>query len=204
MVEYWEKIGFEATGKRVIGHTRGDNADYQLTDAMFVTIIGILGGATSMAKVMVVWADGVLRKVAGWLTIPVETSVPRIFQELDGARINAFESLNHVLRGRYWRRLAWQRNLEGRHPGGALDRCRFCPVDSVCGEQEGSAKGYNPKKKGARAYPPPLAFLADTARKSCKPAVSNRKRLYQQRHCRMHPATAGAPAETNEDRRAWG
>ena len=33
-------------------------------------------------------------------------------------------------------------------------------VDSVCGTQEGAAKGYNPKKKGALAYHPQLAFLA--------------------------------------------
>ena len=33
-------------------------------------------------------------------------------------------------------------------------------VDSVCGSQEGAAKGYNPKKKGALAYHPQLAFLA--------------------------------------------
>jgi hypothetical protein len=33
-------------------------------------------------------------------------------------------------------------------------------VDSVCGTQEGAAKGYNPKKKGALSYHPQLAFLA--------------------------------------------
>ena len=30
----------------------------------------------------------------------------------------------------------------------------------MCGTQEGAAKGYNPKKKGALSYHPQLAFLA--------------------------------------------
>jgi hypothetical protein len=33
-------------------------------------------------------------------------------------------------------------------------------VDSVCGNQEGAAKGFNPKKKGALSYHPQLAFWA--------------------------------------------
>jgi hypothetical protein len=33
-------------------------------------------------------------------------------------------------------------------------------VDSVCGTQEGAAKGYNPKNKGALSYHPQWAFLA--------------------------------------------
>ena len=43
-------------------------------------------------------------------------------------------------------------------------------VDSVCGTQEGAAKGYNPKKKGALSYHPQLAFWAG-ARKFCKPGL---------------------------------
>ena len=41
-----------------------------------------------------------------------------------------------------------------------MSRLKLVAVDSVCGTQEGAAKGYNPKKKGALSYHPQLAFLA--------------------------------------------
>jgi hypothetical protein len=39
-----------------------------------------------MAKVTTIWADSVLRRVAGWIKIPVETTVLRIFKELSGLK----------------------------------------------------------------------------------------------------------------------
>lgn len=111
-----------------------------------------------MAKVTVVWADGVLRKVAGWLKIPVETTLFRIFKEMSPAQINGLESLNHKLRGQHWRRL-----LRSGISTIAIQPVQWIDVDStvdsVCGQQQGSAKGFNPKKKGARSYHPQLAFL---------------------------------------------
>ena len=105
VVKYLDRIGFEKTVKRSVAHPRGDNADYHLSDAVLLTLVGMIGGATSMAKVTTVWADSVLRKVAGWVKVPVETTILRIFKELSDAQISQFEALTHTLRGQHWRRL---------------------------------------------------------------------------------------------------
>jgi hypothetical protein len=121
----------------------------------------MIGGATSMAKVTTIWADSVLRRVAGWIKIPAETTVLRIFKELSAAQISQLEVLTHTLRGQHWRRLL----RSGKSKVG-IQFVQWIDVDStvdtVCGRQEGSAKGFNPKKKGARSYPPQIAFLAET------------------------------------------
>ena len=101
VVKYLDRIGFEKTVKRGVMHSRGDNADYHLSDAVLLTLVGMIGGATSMAKVTTVWADSVLRKVAGWVKVPVETTILRIFKELSDAQISQFEALTHTLRGQH-------------------------------------------------------------------------------------------------------
>ena len=51
VVKYLQRIGFEKIVNQDIPHKRGDNADYQLTNVVMFTLVGIIGGATSMAKV---------------------------------------------------------------------------------------------------------------------------------------------------------
>ena len=57
VVKYLDKIGFEKTVEQKVSHSRGDNADYHLSDAVLFTLVGMIGGATSMRKVTTVWAD---------------------------------------------------------------------------------------------------------------------------------------------------
>ncbi len=114
-----------------------------------------------MAKVTRVWADSVLCKVASWVKIPVETTILRIFKEVSDRQISQIETLTHILRGQHWRRLLRSgKSKSGIQPVQWIDV--DSTVDTVCGRQEGSAKGYNPKKKGARSYHPQIAFLAET------------------------------------------
>lgn len=161
VVKYLSRINFDQVVSKHMTHTRGDNAAYQLSDAILLTLVGMLGGAASMSKISAVWADSVLRKITGWVSIPVETTVHRIFKEMKAAHISQLESLNHQLRGQHWRRL-----LRAGISTLAIRPIHWIDVDStvdtVCGQQEGSAKGYNPKKKGARSYHPQLAFLVET------------------------------------------
>ena len=161
VVKYLDKIGFEKTVRQSVAHPRGDNADYHLSDVVLLTLVGMIGGATSIAKVTTVWADGVLRKVVGWVKLPVETTISRIFKEVSEAQISQFEALNHTLRGQHWRRA-----LRAGTSKIALQTNQWVDVDStvdtVCDQQEGSAKGFNPKKKGACSYHPQIAFLAST------------------------------------------
>ncbi|MGB7816732.1 MAG: IS1380 family transposase, partial [Methylotenera sp.] len=144
---------------QTVPHQRGDNADYQLTDGIFLTLVGMIGGAGSIAKLCGVWSDSVLRKIAGWTKVPVDTTIGRLFKEVTEKQISQFESLNHRLRGQIWR----MASRAGVSKAG-LNRVQWVDidstVDSVCGTQEGAAKGYNPRKKGALSCHPQLAFLA--------------------------------------------
>lgn len=159
VVKYLGRIGFENIIRQSVPHQRGDNADYQLADMVVLTLVGMVGGATSIAKVCAVWSDGVLRKIAGWLKLPVETTISRVFKEVGERQIAQLEAVNHTLRGRVWRRA--QRAGTSKVGLGPVHWVDIdSTVDTVCGAQEGAAKGYNPKKKGALSYHPQLAFLA--------------------------------------------
>ena len=158
VVKYLQRIGFEKIVSQDVPHQRGDNADYQLTDVILLTLVGIIGGATSIAKLCGVWSDSVLRDLAGWTKLPVDTTIGRLFKEVTERQISQLESVNHRLRGQIWRRS----NRAGLSKVG-LNPVQWIDVDStvdsVCGTQEGAAKGYNPKNKGALSYHPQLAFL---------------------------------------------
>ena len=159
VVKYLQRIGFEKIVSQAVPHPRGDNADYQLTDVILLTLVGMIGGATSIAKLCGVWSDSVLRDIAGWIKLPVDTTIGRLFKEVTDRQISQLESVNHRLRGQIWRR-AHRAGVSklGLNPVEWIDI--DSTVDAVCGTQEGAAKGYNPKKQGARAYHPQLAFLA--------------------------------------------
>jgi hypothetical protein len=51
VVKYLERIGFEKIVVRNTTHSRGSNAAYQLSDVVLLTLVGMVGGATSMAKI---------------------------------------------------------------------------------------------------------------------------------------------------------
>ena len=161
VLKYLERIGFEKIVARNITHSRGSNAAYQLPDVVLLTLVGMVGGATSMAKISAIWADSVLRTIVGWVKVPVETTMFRIFKEIKAFQISQLEALTHRLRAHHWRRL-----LRSGLSKFSLQPVHWIDVDStvdtVYGFQKGSAKGYNPKNKGARSYHPQLAFLAET------------------------------------------
>jgi hypothetical protein len=161
VIKFLQRIGFDKTLNQTVPHQRGDNADYQLADGAFIVLVGLIGGASSIAKLCGVWSDSALRKIAGWVKFPVETTIGRLFKEVTEKEISQFESLNHRLRGQIWR----MANRAGVSKVG-LNRVQWVDidstVDSVCGAQEGATKGYNPKKKGALSYHPQLAFLVES------------------------------------------
>lgn len=107
-----------------------------------------MGEATSTVKLCAVWSDGVLRDVAGWNKVPVEPTIGRLFKEVNERQISPFVSVTHKLRGQIWRQaLCSGVSKVGLNPAQWVDV--DATVDSVCGIQEGTANGYNPKKKGA-------------------------------------------------------
>jgi hypothetical protein len=151
-------MDFENIIRQAVPHRRGNNADYQLVDMMLHVVVGMIGGASSIAKLCAVWSDGVLRELAGWVKLPVETTISRLFKEVTERQVSLLEAVNHKLRGRVWKQA--QRagvSKVGLSPNQWIDI--DSTVDSVCGTQAGAAKGYNPKHQGALSYHPQLAFL---------------------------------------------
>jgi len=82
VVKYLCRLGFEKIVSQGVPHQRGNNADYQLSAGVLFALVGMIGGATSIAKLCAVWSDRVLRAVAGWNKVPVETAIGRLFKEV--------------------------------------------------------------------------------------------------------------------------
>ncbi len=91
--------------KETINHKRGDNALYDSINAVFLTVVAIIGGARSLRAVTTIWADGVLRRLAGWLSIPDNSTLGRLFRTFHERQVSQFETLNHRLRHGYVGRL---------------------------------------------------------------------------------------------------
>ena len=107
------------------------------------------------------WADGVLRKVSGWMRIPDDTTLGRMLKALRPSDINDLETLNHTLRGRVWK-MAGRAGLLPASLRQAMTVDLDSTVKTVFGSQAGAKKGYNPHKRGALSYHPLLAFCAQT------------------------------------------
>ena len=75
------RLSFDKTLNQTVPHQRDDNADYQLVVGAFIALVGMIGGAGSIAKPCVIWSVSALRNIAGWVKFPVETSIGRLFKE---------------------------------------------------------------------------------------------------------------------------
>lgn len=161
VMKFLDKFGITKSLDKLVPHERGDSAVYSLADVIILTCVGLVGGATSILKIVALWSDGVLRRIGGWSRIPDDSTIGRIFKEVKEEQIALMESLTHRLRGRFWKAAL----RSGVSKIGAI-REIWIDVDStvktVFGEQEGAAKGYNPEKKGARSYHPLIAFCCET------------------------------------------
>lgn len=126
-----------------------------------MVVIGVISGASAMTQVVTVWADEVLKKMAGWDDVPVDSSLGRIIKLAGQSDVVELEALNHRFRGKVWKRLV----RSGHKLKSALS-VLWIDVDStvegVCGDQEGAEKGYNPQKKGQKSYHPLMAFVSET------------------------------------------
>ena len=66
---------FEVEFASPIDFERGSNARYSLSDSLFITITGIIAGASSLLKVVSVWSDQVLRQISGWISVPDDSTL---------------------------------------------------------------------------------------------------------------------------------
>lgn len=162
VVKFLDKLGFCQLLRKTVDHRRPDNAVYRLEDGVFLILIGLIGGAFSVSKCALLWSScRVLQKVAGWLRIPDETTLGRLFRTVSERHISEMEDFVHRFRQKVWQRA----QRLGHHSVSVLT-CLWIDVDSsvktVYGKQEGAVKAYNPHKKGALCYHPLLAFCTST------------------------------------------
>ena len=161
VIHFLQRLGFDEVCKQQIDFYRGSNARYSFSDALFMTVIGTIAGATSLLKIVAVWSDQVLRQICGWSSVPDDSTLGRIFRKGKLMQVTQLEAVNHKLRNRVWGRAIKSGDLLVGH-----FYKTWIDVDStvktVFGVQEGAAKGYNPHKKGAFSFNPQVAFCSAT------------------------------------------
>ena len=161
VVKFLQRAGMDRLIKETIEHKRGDNALYDAVEPVFLTVVAIIGGSRCLQAVSTLWADGVLRRLAGWLSIPDNSTFGRLFRTFRQRQVSQLETLNHRLRGKFWRQA-----LRSGKSTIAARQCRVVDVDSTVktafGKQQGVKKGYNPFRKGKSSFHPLLAFCAET------------------------------------------
>ena len=161
VLKFHERVRLAGLLDKAVAQCRGASAVYTLGDAMLLTIVGLIGGARSLRQVGRLWSDEVLRSCSGWLRIPDDSTLGRLFKQVRLGQIVQLETVGHQVRRRVWR-------LALRSGGATVGAQRrlWIDVDStvktVYGEPEGAAKGYNPHKRGAKSYHPLLAFCTAT------------------------------------------
>jgi len=144
-----------------ISHERGCNAKYDLADALFLTIIGIMGGAKSISSVLIIWSDKILQRIGGWTSIPDESNLGRIFRSLSWSHVSGMEKLNHEMRKKIWKKAA-SKETSFFFKDSIITVDTDSTEKTAYGKQEGVEKGYNPHKRGRHSYHPLLAFCAET------------------------------------------
>jgi len=50
VIKFLDTLGFSGLFHRHVHHERADNARYQLVDAVFLMLVGLLGGARSISQ----------------------------------------------------------------------------------------------------------------------------------------------------------
>ncbi|QII09630.1 transposase [Candidatus Kuenenia stuttgartiensis] len=161
VLNFMGKLMFRERVHEAVHKDRGANARYQFVDAVQMVVIGLIAGATSMVEVMKVCTDEVLKKMSGWKEVPVDTTIGRIMKLASQGDIAELTGVIHRFRGKIWKRAV---------RSGHKLRSALCEVwidvdstvDGVYGKQEGAEVGYNPHKKGQKAYHPLMAFIAET------------------------------------------
>ena len=161
VVRFLRQLGAINLIEDSIDNNRSANALYDCVDAVFLTVIATIGGAKAISSITAIWSDGVLRKLAGWASIPDNSTLGRLFRTFRERQVSQLETLNHRLRAKSWREA-----LKKGTSTIAIRSCRVIDVDSTektaFGNQQGVKKGYNSFRKGKASYHPLLAFCAET------------------------------------------
>jgi len=131
---------------------RGPNADYQVNEVIMMLVFGVLAGAKHMSHMAILSADEVLRQIFKWEKFPVFSTFGRIFKLFTQKHCQELSDAETAVRKKVWSK-QWY---------GKITFDMDSSVRGVYGNQEGAAKGYNPKKKGQKSHHPLFCFIAET------------------------------------------
>lgn len=148
MFKMLEKCGFSEVLKTCPLPLQGSNRGYRPEQLIYGLFAGVWCGASSFEHLELIRYDGCLRKMLGWDTGAGHKAYMRYlnkFSQANNQRV--FQHLYSWFFG----------NLKFDNYTLDFDST----VEQRCGEQEGVAKGYNPKRPGRQSHHPLLAFVAD-------------------------------------------
>ena len=157
VIRFMNTLGYDSLFKNESTFTRGANAQYSLYDIVMFSTIGYISGISTLFGTSIIWKDRVLRKISGYTAAADETTIGRVFGKLRAVHIAEFENFTHQLRKKVWVK---SNTLQDTAQKLWVDA--DSTVTTVKGKQEGSAKGFNEKNKGALSYHPLLAFGTHT------------------------------------------
>lgn len=126
----------------------GSNAGYSVSEMFTSFFVSVWLGANRFAHTSILQHDKVLQKIFGLNRAPSNDTYRRFFQKFD---FETGSNTFHELFGWMFNQLK-------------LDHYTLDVDSSVWtryGQQEGSKKGYNPKKRGRNSHHPLLAFVAE-------------------------------------------
>jgi hypothetical protein len=68
VVKFLHSLNIIGIIKETVNHERGATALYDAVDALFLSLVGIIGGARSIRAIVTIWSDSILCRAAGWLS----------------------------------------------------------------------------------------------------------------------------------------
>jgi len=150
VVRYMDRLGVQELLRRGLADGRTSPNQIPVVDLAMGFMVAVLTGARRFAHVERLRADEVVRGILGVKRLPSAMTVSRY---LGGLVRSQVEHLSQTL----WQFTA--ERLKAPALGAVLD------LDSTVferyGHQEGSLKGYNPRKHGRPSHHPLLAMLAE-------------------------------------------
>lgn len=130
---------------------------YSLADILKMVTIGITAGASSLLQVCSTWNDKVLTDIARIESIPDDSTVGRILKKVNLQSISDFEEIQANIAENVKEQYLSPIIMNSNNTKEKMFDIDGTPMVSF-GNQEGSVKGYNHYKKGAKCFQSLIAF----------------------------------------------
>ena len=131
----------------------GQNAKYSTGKLLSLVILGIVSGLNRIAKIESFSRDPLIQEMLSIRDKIDEDTIANRFKKFGMKQTNELMEMTGKMSLKVRKKL-------GEQGGDILDL--DSTVRTVYGNQEGTGKGYNPHKKGARSYHPLMGFLNST------------------------------------------